>query len=102
MCPAQREPGDTGGPEFHEAYVETYHVEPTDYAAEAFDATLIILNGLEDGAAIGPRWRLRPRPTPEPGSPRISSFDSNGDISGDPYFIYTIKDGKPQFTAFVR
>ena len=101
-APPDGNPKMTGGPEFHDAYVKAYHVEPTDYAAEAFDATLIILNGLKDGRSNRASMATFIRSYSGPGITKDLSFDDDGDISGDPYYLYTMKDGKPQFTAFVR
>src|SRR6478735_3105282 len=101
-APPDGNPEMTGGPEFHDAYVKKYHVEPTDYAAEAFDATLIILNGLKDGASNRADMATFIRSYSGPGITKDLSFNDDGDITGDPYFVYTMKDGKPQFTAFVR
>jgi len=101
-APPDGNPEMNGGPEFHDAYVKEYDVEPTDYAAEAFDATLIILNGLKDGASNRADMATFIRSYSGPGITKDLSFDDDGDITGDPYYVYTMKDGRPQFTAFVR
>jgi len=101
-APPDGNPEMAGGPEFRDAYVKAFDVEPTDYAAEAFDATLIILNGLKDGANNRSLMATFIRSYSGPGITKDLSFTDDGDISGDPYYVYTMKDGKPEFTAFVR
>jgi branched-chain amino acid transport system substrate-binding protein len=100
--PPDGNPEMTGGPEFRDAYVKAYGVEPTDYAPEAFDATVVLLKGLEAGVHDRSGMADFIRNYSGPGITKDISFGDDGDITGDPYFIYTIKDGKPQFTAFVR
>jgi branched-chain amino acid transport system substrate-binding protein len=92
-CPCL--PGDVF-PEFTEAYQARWNVAPQTYSAEAYDATTILLRGLDQGIADRPALLDFVRNYDGQGLTKHFKWNANGELTETPVWTYVVKDGQIQ------
>lgn len=92
-CPCL--PGDVF-PEFTGAYKARWNVDPQTYSAEAYDATTILLRGLDQGIADRPALLEHVRNYQGQGLTKRFQWNANGELNETPVWSYVVKDGQIQ------
>jgi branched-chain amino acid transport system substrate-binding protein len=92
-CPCL--PGDVF-PEFTEAYKARWNVDPQTYSAEAYDATTILLRGLDQGIADRPALLEHVRNYQGQGLTKRFQWNAQGELNETPVWSYVVKDGQIQ------
>ena len=95
------DPQTLEGEKFNSLYREKYASEPGAYAAEFFDNTELLLTSLIENKGDVERaksWLYTVKDWH--GATGITNFDSNGDVVGKSYTIYTVKNG--QFVPYIE
>jgi branched-chain amino acid transport system substrate-binding protein len=92
-CPCL--PGDVF-PEFTEAYKARWNVDPQTYSAEAYDATTILLRGLDQGIADRAGLLEHVRNYQGQGLTKRFQWNANGELNETPVWSYVVKDGQIQ------
>jgi branched-chain amino acid transport system substrate-binding protein len=92
-CPCL--PGDVF-PEFTEAYQARWNVAPQTYSAEAYDATTILLRGLDQGISDRAGLLEHVRNYDGQGLTKHFKWNANGELSETPVWSYVVKDGQIQ------
>lgn len=83
-------------PEFAQAYQARWNVEPQTYSAEAYDATTILLRGLDQGIADRAGLLEHVRNYQGQGLTKRFQWNANGELNETPVWSYVVKDGKIQ------
>lgn len=86
----------SGTSEFISGYQEVYGSEPGPFAAQAYDAFMIIANAIKSGAATGTEIKDAISGITYEGASGTITFDTNGDVTGG-YDVVIVNDG--QFKA---
>jgi len=100
-APASAYPGSE---RFRADYAEAFGAQPAQFAAQAYDATAVLLKAIEvaaaeaDGAvptraAVAAKVRAL---TDFPGITGVFSFDASGDLATAPYFVFRVTTADPQ------
>jgi branched-chain amino acid transport system substrate-binding protein len=92
-CPCL--PGDVF-PEFTNAYKARWNVDPQTYSAEAYDATTILLRGLDQGIADRAGLLEHVRNYQGQGLTKRFQWNENGELNETPVWSYVVKDGQIQ------
>jgi branched-chain amino acid transport system substrate-binding protein len=92
-CPCL--PGDVF-PEFTQAYTARWNVDPQTYSAEAYDATTILLRGIDQGIADRPGLLEHVRNYQGQGLTKRFQWNANGELNETPVWSYVVKDGQIQ------
>jgi branched-chain amino acid transport system substrate-binding protein len=83
-------------PEFTEAYKARWNVAPQTYSAEAYDATTILLRGLDQGISDRPALLEHVRNYQGQGLTKRFQWNANGELNETPVWSYVVKDGQIQ------
>jgi len=84
----------TGNQTFLDEYKATYGAEPANATgAQSYDAYMALMRAIKNGATTGDAIRKALPTTDFQGVSGEIKFDSNGDLAGGGYNIFTIKDG---------
>lgn len=83
----------SGSSSFIDNYKATYGQEPGPFAAQAYDAFMIVANAIRAGATTGPEIKAVLDVTDYTGASGQIVFDSKGDVSGN-YDVVVIQDGE--------
>jgi len=92
-CPCL--PGDVF-PEFTAAYKARFNVDPQTYSAEAYDATTVLLRGLDQGIADRAGLLEFVRTYDAQGLTKRLKWNETGELSETPVWSYVVKDGQIQ------
>jgi len=85
-------------PDFVSAFrAATDGADPPAYAPEVYDATNIVLSGIESGVAGRAEMIGYVRSYAGEGISRPIAFDDNGQIVGNPSYIYEVSNGEAVF-----
>jgi len=88
---------------FTAAYRAAFKTDPTTFAPETYDATQILLRGIARGERTRAQMTQYVRTYTGVGITKPIAFDQNGDVVGQPTFVYKIQaDGSVVPTAFVN
>jgi branched-chain amino acid transport system substrate-binding protein len=90
-CPCL--PGDVF-PEFQQAYRARWNVDPQTYSAEAYDATTILLRGLDQGIADRAGLLEHVRNYQGQGLTKAFAWNAQGELNETPVWSYVVKDGQ--------
>jgi branched-chain amino acid transport system substrate-binding protein len=90
-CPCL--PGDVF-PEFTQAYKTRWNVDPQTYSAEAYDATTVLLRGLDQGIADRAGLLEHVRNYDGQGLTKHLKWNANGELSETPVWSYVVKSGQ--------
>jgi ABC-type branched-subunit amino acid transport system substrate-binding protein len=88
-------------PEFEAAYMAAYGAAPPAYAAEAYDAALVLLNGIADGRLTRADLVGFVAAYDRQGITKTIRFTADGDQIGNPTWILRITGGKVVREGFV-
>jgi branched-chain amino acid transport system substrate-binding protein len=83
-------------PEFAQAYQARWNVEPQTYSAEAYDATTVLLRGLDQGISDRAGLLEHVRNYQGQGLTKRFQWNANGELNETPVWSYVVKDGKIQ------
>jgi branched-chain amino acid transport system substrate-binding protein len=83
-------------PDFAQAYQARWNVEPQTYSAEAYDATTILLRGLDQGIADRAGLLEHVRNYQGQGLTKRFQWNANGELNETPVWSYVVRDGKIQ------
>jgi len=83
-------------PEFAEAYQARWNVEPQTYSSEAYDATTILLRGLDQGISDRAGLLEHVRNYQGQGLTKRFQWNANGELNETPVWSYVVRDGKIQ------
>jgi len=95
-CPCL--PGDVF-PEFTDAYKAKWNVAPQTYSAEAYDATTILLRGLDQGISDRAGLLDFVKSYDGQGLTKHFKWNANGELTETPVWTYVVKDGQIQRLA---
>jgi branched-chain amino acid transport system substrate-binding protein len=95
-CPCL--PGDVF-PEFTQAYKARWNVDPQTYSAEAYDATTILLRGLDQGISDRAGLLDFVKNYDGQGLTKHFKWNANGELTETPVWTYEVKDGQIQRLA---
>ena len=90
-CPCL--PGDVF-PEFQEAYRARWNVDPQTYSAEAYDATTILLRGLDQGISDRAALLQHVRNYQGQGLTKAFAWNAQGELTETPVWSYVVRDGQ--------
>jgi branched-chain amino acid transport system substrate-binding protein len=90
-CPCL--PGDVF-PEFQEAYRARWNVDPQTYSAESYDATTILLRGLDQGISDRAALLQHVRNYQGQGLTKAFAWNAQGELNETPVWSYVVKDGQ--------
>jgi branched-chain amino acid transport system substrate-binding protein len=90
-CPCL--PGDVF-PEFTQAYKTRWNVDPQTYSAEAYDATTVLLRGIDQGIADRAGLLEHVRNYDGQGLTKHLKWNTNGELSETPVWSYVVKGGQ--------
>ena len=90
-CPCL--PGDVF-PEFQEAYRARWNVDPQTYSAEAYDATTILLRGLDQGISDRAALLQHVRNYQGQGLTKAFAWNAQGELNETPVWSYVVRDGQ--------
>ena len=90
-CPCL--PGDVF-PQFQEAYKARWNVDPQTYSAEAYDATTILLRGLDQGISDRAGLLEHVRNYQGQGLTKRFQWNANGELNETPVWSYVVRDGQ--------
>jgi ABC-type branched-subunit amino acid transport system substrate-binding protein len=100
-APAAIAAGGGAGLVFTDAYRAAFGTEPPVWAAEAYDATNIVLAAVASGATTGPAVADYLYNHSWPGVTRRLTFNSSGDQIDPPVFVSRINNGVAEQIAVV-
>jgi branched-chain amino acid transport system substrate-binding protein len=83
-------------PEFLEAYKARWNVDPQTYSAEAYDATTILLRGLDQGISDRAGLLEHVRTYQGQGLTKQFAWNPQGELTETPVWSYVVKDGQIQ------
>jgi branched-chain amino acid transport system substrate-binding protein len=83
-------------PEFAQAYQARWNVEPQTYSAEAYDATTILLRGLDQGIADRAGLLEHVRNYQGQGLTKAFAWNAQGELNETPVWSYVVRDGQIQ------
>lgn len=83
----------SGTSEFINGYKEVYGTEPGPFAAQAYDAFMILAQAVEQGAVTGPEIKNAISGISYEGASGNITFDENGDVTGG-YDVVIVESGE--------
>jgi branched-chain amino acid transport system substrate-binding protein len=83
-------------PEFQAAYRARWNVDPQTYSAEAYDATTILLRGLDQGIADRAGLLEHVRNYQGQGLTKAFAWNAQGELNETPVWSYVVRDGQIQ------
>lgn len=95
VFPFSATPTNSGYAHFVKAYKAKYHSDPTAFAPESYDATMLLIKSIAQGDRSGDSIATQLMKTGNnfDGASGIITFDQNGDVQ-KPLVIRTVKNGQ--------
>ncbi len=90
-CPCVPQEGFTA---FTQAYQQAYNTPPQTYSAEAYDATTILLQGIDKGANSRPALLNFVRSYNGQGLTKKFQWQPNGELTDTPVYVYRVDGDK--------
>jgi branched-chain amino acid transport system substrate-binding protein len=81
-------------PDFQEAYRARWNVDPQTYSAEAYDATTILLRGLDQGISDRAGLLEHVRNYQGQGLTKAFAWNAQGELNETPVWSYVVRDGQ--------
>jgi branched-chain amino acid transport system substrate-binding protein len=81
-------------PSFEKAYKSAFNAEPGTYSVEAYDATTILLKGIDAGNTTRPKLKQYVTSYDGQGLSKHFKWDSTGELSDSVVYGYKVQNGK--------
>lgn len=81
-------------PSFEKAYKSAFNAEPGTYSVEAYDATTILLKGIDSGNTTRPKLKQYVTSYDGQGLSKHFKWDSTGELSNSVVYGYKVQNGK--------
>jgi branched-chain amino acid transport system substrate-binding protein len=81
-------------PSFESAYKTAFNAEPGTYSIEGYDATTVLLSGIDKGNSTRPKLLAWVKSYDADGLSKHYKWDSTGELATPAVYGYEVKDGK--------